>query len=398
MYPILVLTNRIDVEVSDDFKKAIEYFKSKNIDVTFDFKEVDQKVSTHSYKTDASGSWYGLDDYVKSDCAKVTPVGKYRTVIFAWNTKDVVEPADGFLTSWCNYGPLSYDHMDTTFIQLITNDYNDKVDWIYKSICHEIMHAFCANLSRFRVIDEMDLTILTDGQRIPYHKNSELDAPDGNFAHTFENLKPYMDKLYEFYYYDLKNNQPLKLGDKGERVKQLQRDLKALGYFKYPLITGYFGSITGASVKAFQRANKLVADGIAGKLTLQKIEELKKKPATPKTLVDAIIQVESANSTFPNGDDNAIGDLHLKDKAFGCMQIRKPVCIDVNKYYGTNRKPEDMLGDRALSIDTFNKYMDIYCKGKSDEYKARVWNGGPLGYKKKSTEIYWQKVSKVLYN
>lgn len=273
MYPILVLTNRIDVEVKDDFKEAVEYFKSKDINVSFDFKEVNQKVSVHEYKK----GWYGLDDYVKEECAKVTPVGKYRAVIFAWNTKDVAQPTDGFLTSWCNYSPVSYDHLDTAFIQLITNDYNDKTDWIYKSICHEIMHSFCSNLMRFRVVDEMDKT--ADGQ--DYLHNNDENHPDGNFARTFKNIEPFKDKLYEFYYYDLKNNQPLKMGSTGERVKQLQRDLKALGYFKYSFITGTFGSITKASVIALQRATGLTADGVAGKLTLSEITkqlELKKKP------------------------------------------------------------------------------------------------------------------------
>jgi len=276
-YKILVLKNRIDVPVDDDFTEAVAYFKSKGLDVSFDFQEVSQKVSIHSYKTDANGSWYGLDDYVKSDCAKIAPVGKYRAVIFAWNVLDVSPPTDGFLTSWCNYGPLSYDHMDTAFIQLITNDYNDKTDWIYLSIIHEIMHAFCSNLSRFRVFDEMDKT--ADGQ--DYLHNSDPYHPEGNFTRTFKNIEPFKDKLYEFYYNDLKKYQLLKMGDKGERVKQLQRDLKTLGYFKYPFITGTFGSITKTSVIAFQKATGLVTDGIAGPITLKAIQsalEVKKKP------------------------------------------------------------------------------------------------------------------------
>src|SRR5258706_11245937 len=71
-------------------------------------------------------------------------------------------------------------------------------------------------------------------------------------------------------------------------------------------------------------------------------------------LIDALIQVES------RGDDNAKGDENLPDPAFGCLQIRAPVCIDINRRFGTSIKPQDMLGDRALSIDTFQKYMEIY--------------------------------------
>jgi len=115
------------------------------------------------------------------------------------------------------------------------------------------------------------------------------------------------------------------------------------------------------------------------------------------TLVKAIIQVESG------GVDTAIGDKHLKDKAYGSMQIRKPVCLDVNKVYGTFLRAEDMLGNRQLSVDTFYKYMDIYVTKKrlgrepTDEDRARAWNGGgPSGWKRDTTIGYWAKVKRYL--
>ncbi len=55
-------------------------------------------------------------------------------------------------------------------------------------------------------------------------------------------------------------------GEKSEDVKKLQQRLKELKYFNRS-ITGYFGSETEAAVKAFQSANKLKADGKAGKNT-----------------------------------------------------------------------------------------------------------------------------------
>jgi hypothetical protein len=81
-------------------------------------------------------------------------------------------------------------------------------------------------------------------------------------------VKPYVAPIV--------TTQTLKLGSKGTAVKNLQTDLKALGYFK-GIVDGDFGKITLASVKAFQKANSLVSDGIAGKITLAKIAELKKK-------------------------------------------------------------------------------------------------------------------------
>lgn len=59
----------------------------------------------------------------------------------------------------------------------------------------------------------------------------------------------------------------LRRGMSGEDVAVVQRLLKDLGFFTYPQITGYFGSITETAVKAFQRANGLAADGIIGPIT-----------------------------------------------------------------------------------------------------------------------------------
>ncbi|MFT9846235.1 C40 family peptidase [Aneurinibacillus sp. REN35] len=59
----------------------------------------------------------------------------------------------------------------------------------------------------------------------------------------------------------------LSLGDKGAEVTTLQKSLKNKGYFTYKNITGYYGSVTRDSVRKFQRAAHLQADGIAGPKT-----------------------------------------------------------------------------------------------------------------------------------
>jgi hypothetical protein len=109
-------------------------------------------------------------------------------------------------------------------------------------------------------------------------------------------------------------------------------------------------------------------------------------------LIAALIQVES------EGDDNAIGDKHLADKAYGCLQIRQPVCDDVNRVYGTSSKAQDMLNNRALSVQFARKYWTIY---KTDEEKTRCHNGGPSARLKgtkmyAATTAYWARVEAVL--
>lgn len=71
----------------------------------------------------------------------------------------------------------------------------------------------------------------------------------------------------------------LEFGDTGERVKILQNNLIALGYKPAGGADGSFGPGTKEMVMAFQFHHKLVVDGIAGPITLAKIEELLKAKA-----------------------------------------------------------------------------------------------------------------------
>ena len=65
---------------------------------------------------------------------------------------------------------------------------------------------------------------------------------------------------------------PLRKGEKGERVKSLQKDLG----LSDKEVDGAFGPATEAKVKEFQKENKLTVDGIVGVQTLRKLLELKK--------------------------------------------------------------------------------------------------------------------------
>jgi hypothetical protein len=112
----------------------------------------------------------------------------------------------------------------------------------------------------------------------------------------------------------------------------------------------------------------------------------------PDSFINALISVESS------GDDKAVGD---KGKAKGCLQIWEVVVIDVNRKFNTNYKHDDAF-DRKKAIDICRKYLSIYAtearlgrKPTLEDY-ARIWNGGPNGFKKSATEKYWLKVQKAL--
>ena len=110
------------------------------------------------------------------------------------------------------------------------------------------------------------------------------------------------------------------------------------------------------------------------------------------SLLRAITYVES------RGDNSAIGDGGL---AYGSLQIHRGVVLDVNRVYGTNYTHRDAF-DRASAVDMFHKYLAIYAverrlgREPTREDKARIWNGGPNGFKKDVTRRYWAKVEAAL--
>jgi murein L,D-transpeptidase YcbB/YkuD len=77
------------------------------------------------------------------------------------------------------------------------------------------------------------------------------------------------------------NAPPLRYGASNEGVAAMQRGFIDLGY-PMPMSTGndskapdgIYGQETGRVLKQFQRDNNLIADGIAGKLTLKCLDEL----------------------------------------------------------------------------------------------------------------------------
>lgn len=62
-------------------------------------------------------------------------------------------------------------------------------------------------------------------------------------------------------------------GDKGAQVTKLQKALITLGYLPSDAADGSFGYQTHNAVKAFQKANGLSADGVAGPATLTNLYE-----------------------------------------------------------------------------------------------------------------------------
>ena len=93
-------------------------------------------------------------------------------------------------------------------------------------------------------------------------------------------------------------SQTLRKGDKGSEVRELQRKLIQLGYLK-GTADGVFGSQTANALKAYQKANNLTADGIAGSKTQAKLNgaSATAEPASKATATPTPAPTASANNT-----------------------------------------------------------------------------------------------------
>ena len=116
-----------------------------------------------------------------------------------------------------------------------------------------------------------------------------------------------------------------------------------------------------------------------------------------------LIAVESG------GDPTAVGDKHLRNKAYGVLQIRQPYLDDVNKHYkavilehwGRPLTLEDIKEPaiaRWVTIQYLTHYGKRYTRmtGKKPTFEiyARMHNGGLNGWTEKrrpKTENHWEK-------
>jgi len=131
----------------------------------------------------------------------------------------------------------------------------------------------------------------------------------------------------------------------------------------------------------------------------QKPKPIKQQPSAQEVdmqaLIDVLEQIES------NKKADAVGD---NGNAKGILQIWDTVVKDVNRVYKTKYEHDDAF-DPTKARDIAKKYLTFWGKRyqinnkKAPTYEvlARIWNGGPNGYKKVATDNYWEKVKNLLF-
>lgn len=172
-------------------------------------------------------------------------------------------------------------------------------------------------------------------------KNSPSTSQSQNISKTSENDKDTDQTSNDS---QTKNNEssqisketkdiPLKFGDKGEKVKELQSKLNK---FKYNLIVdGEFGASTDFGIRNFQTKVKIPSDGIAGPETLKLLD------STP--IRDPYIYKQPLETSTPSKNSDTINSIENFINSKDCPS-------NTNYYIYTN------LSNHTVSILTGSNY------------------------------------------
>ncbi len=173
----------------------LSYFTKRGLTFDVDYATLDTKFNfKYLYSTrDAQNNICTIytpdvNDYF----ARTYTTYKYAFIIYAWNPADYPTNGTGGYT-YPNALPCG------TYWSTVRNNEN-----VNSYILHELHHLLC-DLLIFTmgkigsVHDQMDLTWV-NGVQMPYYKNGEPDAPDSNFAVTWNTISPFINDLQSIQY------------------------------------------------------------------------------------------------------------------------------------------------------------------------------------------------------
>jgi peptidoglycan hydrolase-like protein with peptidoglycan-binding domain len=152
-------------------------------------------------------------------------------------------------------------------------------------------------------------------------------------------------------------------GTNGVLVKDLQAELKDLGYFGHG-VTGIYGSITSEAVKSYQRDHGLVADGVAGRNTLGSLE--KQNASTKVSGGQKELQVESTAYTASCEGCSGItkSGIDLIEYPDAKVIAADPEVIPLGSKVHVEGYGEAIVADTGGAIS--GQKIDVYIQHRSD--------------------------------
>ena len=252
-FKVKFLLNRVSFDVNNIVWDVIEYNEKHGVKLIIDIEHID----VHGYQsvyTQVRPNW---SQYILAGSQNCVPVNDADITVFSPDT-DEWKTTPGSLYPLKPETPSGSCFLfnNKPFINIPLWSRDEITGINANTFCHELMHAYCyiANVKGLPVQDVMDT----------YFHNEDRNFPTGNFAQQWGLLAPLLaDAAHPV----------LRIGSKGEAVKELQNDLNTLTY-SVGLVDGEFGPKTAAGVESFQRAHSLVPDKIVGKNTWKIIDDL----------------------------------------------------------------------------------------------------------------------------
>ena len=154
-------------------------------------------------------------------------------------------------------------------------------------------------------------------------------------------------------------------GCSGSDVKTLQKQLKSLGYYKTGSVDGSFGPLTQTAVKQFQRAAKILVDGVVGPQTRAALSKaLAAKKKKKKTTAKKKTTKKTTTST-------KAGRWRTYGKADATIPRKATVAIDYDPT-GKGTKNTRNAKEMAKYLESFT-YSDP-ANGESDAASIELCN------------------------
>ena len=153
-----------------------------------------------------------------------------------------------------------------------TSQYNTKANWVQKGSIESMPDCVCA------IYRQKGNTMAHAGVHIGGGHVNHAGSPvkEGDIVGYWTHYA-IPKGLYE----EIPTMIVLRKGSRGAEVADLQQKLAKLGYYKIA-VDGIYGTGTVEAVKAFQKAEGLVVDGIAGAKTQTKLADRTAKQEEPK--------------------------------------------------------------------------------------------------------------------
>ena len=168
-------------------------------------------------------------------------------------------------------------------------------------------------------------------------------------------------------------------GDEGDEVKKIQTSLKSEGFYTGP-VNGRFGPLTEEAIISFQKANKLEVDGIAGRVTMDKLYAKSSESASSSSSSSSSKSNSASDDTKKSGSSSSSENA----KASNGVELTRWADAKTIMKVGVKAKVYDVRTGTVYYVKSFSngRHADVEPVTKEDTALLKstyggVWNWNP---------------------